>query len=65
MTMVLAPLVSKADELIAELIIWRFQQVSARELGIDASLGIPVVDVTSSDRDGVYGVGSQILIRVR
>ncbi|CAM9191715.1 unnamed protein product, partial [Laminaria digitata] len=37
-------------------------QVPARELGIDASVALPVVEVSSSELDGSYGVGSEITI---
>lgn len=40
-------------------------QVPVRELGIDAALALPIVEVTSSEADGTYGVGSQISIDVR
>lgn len=40
-------------------------QVPTRELGIDASVGFPVLEVTSSEPDGSYGVGSEISIYVR
>lgn len=37
----------------------------ARELGINASIALPVIEVTSSELDGSYGVGSEITINVR
>lgn len=40
-------------------------QVPARELGIDSSLGIPVVEVTSPEQDASYGAGSEITIDIR
>lgn len=40
-------------------------QVLARELGIDANLALPIVEVTSSESDGTYGVGSEITIDIR
>lgn len=44
---------------------WVCVKVPARELGIDASLGVPVVEVTSSASDGSYGVGSEITVDIR
>ncbi|CAM9114790.1 unnamed protein product [Hapterophycus canaliculatus] len=39
--------------------------VPTRELGIDSTLALPIVEVTSSEGDGIFGVGSQITIDVR
>lgn len=42
-----------------------FFKVPTRGLGIDASLGLPVVEVTSPRPDGSYGAGSEITVNVR
>lgn len=40
-------------------------KVPSRKLGIDATLALPVVEVTSFESDGTYGVGSEITIDIR